>query len=336
MLITELLTALFQGQALSQSQSQSFFSLMAQGQVTDAQLAAAVTVMKMRGESIEEISGAAHALRQAARPFPRPEGEILDIVGTGGDGANTINISTTACFVAAAAGVRVAKHGSRAVSSRSGASDLLAQAGVNLTLSPEHASRCLQQLGMTFLFAPHYHSGMKHAANVRQQLKTRSIFNLLGPLLNPARPTQMLLGIYDPQWLFPIAEVVRSLGVQRALIVHGSGLDELAVHGDSQVVELRDGQLTEYWVSPEQLGVKRYPLAALVGGDAMENLAISRALLQGKGSPAQRAAVAINAGAGLYLAGKATTLAQGTALALATLDSGSADHLLKRFVEASQ
>ncbi|WP_028117630.1 anthranilate phosphoribosyltransferase [Ferrimonas senticii] len=336
MLITDLLAILMAGKSLTREQAKFLFAKVVAGETTDAELACAVTALKMRGESIDEIAGAADALRDAAVHFPRPEGDLLDIVGTGGDGANTINISTTATFVAAAAGAKVAKHGSRSVSSQSGASDLLSQFGVNLTMTPEQSAQCLEQLGVTFLFAPHYHAGMRHAAPIRQQLKSRTLFNILGPLINPARPSQMLLGVYTPELLEPIASVLASLGVKRALVVHGSGLDELAVHGDSDAIELRDGQLHKRHFTPEQLGVQRYPLEALKGGRPQENMAISKALLSGHGSDAQQAAVAVNAGAALYLADQADSIKAGTELALKTLASGKALTLIEQFAEASQ
>ncbi|SHH36924.1 anthranilate phosphoribosyltransferase [Ferrimonas marina] len=332
----KMMAQLFDGQPLSREQAKKLFGQVVTGQINEVELATILIAMKLRGESIEEITGAAEALREAALAYPRPQGDLLDIVGTGGDGANTFNISTTATFVAAAAGAKVSKHGSRSVSSLSGASDLLSQFGINLTMTPERSGQCLQQLGVTFLFAPFYHAGMKHAAPVRQQLKTRTLFNLLGPLINPARPNQMLLGVYDPALVRPIAEVLQSLGVERALVVHGSGLDELAVHGDSTVVELKDNSLNEYTLTPAQLGVEQYDLAELRGGEPADNKAISEQLLSGGGTEAQRAAVAVNAGAGLYLAGKADSLKAGTELALATMDSGQPMALIQAFAEASQ
>ncbi|GAA5188860.1 anthranilate phosphoribosyltransferase [Ferrimonas gelatinilytica] len=331
-----LIAQLLDGRPLSRDQASALFKEVVNGQITDVELATALTAMKVRGETIEEITGAADALRSAAKPYPRPQGNLVDIVGTGGDGANTFNISTTATFVAAAAGARVAKHGSRSVSSLSGASDLLSQFGINLTMTPERSAQCLTDLGVTFLFAPFYHGGMRHAASVRAQLKSRTLFNLLGPLINPARPNQMLLGVYDASLVRPIAEVLKGLGIERALVVHGDGLDELAIHGDSLVVELDHGELTERVITPEELGVQRYDLAAIQGGDPAENRAISERLLSGGGSEAQRAAVAVNAGAALYLAGKADSLKAGTALALATMDAGTPMRLIQRFAKESQ
>ncbi|GAA4901031.1 anthranilate phosphoribosyltransferase [Ferrimonas pelagia] len=331
----KLMAQLMDGQPLTREQAKFLFGQVVNGQINEVELATVLTAMKVRGETIDEIAGAAEALRDAAKPYPRPEGELLDIVGTGGDGANTFNISTTATFVAAAAGARVAKHGSRSVSSLSGASDLLTQFGINLTMTPGRSAECLAHLGVTFLFAPFYHAGMKHAAPVRAQLKTRTLFNLLGPLINPARPTQMLLGVYDATLIRPIAEVIRSMGVKRALVVHGLGLDELAIHGESQVIELKDGELIERQYSPQQLGVDQFELSEIRGGEPDENKAISERILSGEGTPAQRAAVAVNAGAGLYLAGVTDSIQAGTRLALETMDSGKALELIQSFAEAS-
>ncbi|USD36497.1 anthranilate phosphoribosyltransferase [Ferrimonas sp. SCSIO 43195] len=334
-MLTELMATVMNGQALSQTQSQQLFAQIMAGEVGQIELAGILTAMKMRGETVDEITGAASALRAAATPFPRPKGDLLDIVGTGGDGANTINISTTSIFVAAAAGARIAKHGNRSVSSQSGASDLLTQFGVNLTMSPQQSARCLEQLGVTFLFAPHYHGGIRHAMPVRQALKTRTLFNVLGPLINPARPNQMLLGVYSPELVQPIAETIAALGVERALVVHGLGLDEIAIHGETHAVELQQGQLIQRQYTPADLGVSQHHIEAIKGGNPAENHAISQAILGGGGTDAQRSAVAVNAGAGLYLTGKADSLAIGTELAFATMDSGKPLQLMQAFAEMS-
>ena len=252
--IQTLLDILYQGNSLSREQTAELFGALIRGEMSETAMAGMLVALKMRGETIDEISGAADAMRAAAKYFPCPEfntaqannqtqanrtlnNGIIDIVGTGGDGFNTINISTTAAFVAAAAGAKVAKHGNRSVSSKSGSSDLLAQFGIDLTMSPDTASRCLEALNLCFLFAPHYHGGVKHAVPVRQALKTRTLFNVLGPLINPARPEFMLLGVYSPELVLPIAKVLKALGTKRAMVVHGSGLDEVALHGNTQVAE---------------------------------------------------------------------------------------------------
>jgi anthranilate phosphoribosyltransferase len=335
-----LLDTLYQGNALTRKQSCDLFSSIVAGEMDPVTMAGMLVALKMRGETTAEITGAADALRSAAKVFPRSADSIragvLDIVGTGGDGFNTINISTTAAFVAAAAGAKVAKHGNRGVSSKSGSSDLLAHCGIGLTMSPEAASKCLDTLGLSFLFAPHYHEGVRHAVPVRQALKTRTIFNILGPLVNPAKPEFMLLGVYSPKLLAPIVNVLNALGVKRAMVVHGSGLDEVALHGDTQVAELNNGNIRFYTLTPEALGVERADLSLLTGGEPSDNALITKAILQGQGQAAQRDAVAINAGCALYICGVSDSVQAGTELALATLQTGKAFDVLTQLAAASQ
>lgn len=332
-----LLEQLYQGHSLSRQDSQALFSALIRGEVSQSNIAAMLIALKMRGETIDEIAGAASALREAAKPFPHtphPSG-VTDIVGTGGDGHHTINISTTAAIVAAAAGAKVAKHGNRSVSSKSGSSDVLAQFGIDLTMSPETAAECLDTLGLCFLFAPHYHAGVKHAVPVRQELKTRTLFNILGPLINPARPENMLLGVYSPDLLQPIARTLQALGVTRAMVVHGSGLDEVALHGPTDVIELSGGELTRYQLGPEDFGVPAAAIKALTGGTPAENAAITKAVLSGKGDAAHTDAVAINAGAALYLSQVTGDIKTGTALAQETIASGQGWQLLNRLASVS-
>jgi anthranilate phosphoribosyltransferase len=335
-----LFDSLYQGNALTRQQSASLFASIVAGEMDPVTMAGMLVALKMRGETIDEITGAADALRQAAKAFPRSNQSIIsgvvDIVGTGGDGFNTINISTTAAFVAAAAGAKVAKHGNRGVSSKSGSSDLLAHCGIGLTMTPEASSHCIDTLGLCFLFAPHYHAGVRHAVPVRQALKTRTIFNILGPLINPAKPEFMLLGVYSPKLLAPIVNVLNGLGVKRAMVVHGSGLDEVALHGDTQVAELNNGDIRFYTLTPEELGVTRADINLLTGGEPSENAQITQAILQGKGEAAQRDAVAINAGCALYISGVADSVQAGTQLALTTLASGKAHQVLTQLATISQ
>ncbi|WP_394201077.1 anthranilate phosphoribosyltransferase [Shewanella waksmanii] len=336
-----ILDQLFEGKSVSREQAKHLFTSIVNGEMHEATMAGMLVAMKMRGETIEEISGAADALRQAAKPFPTPSTDtqsrgIVDIVGTGGDGHNTINISTTAAFVAAASGAKVAKHGNRSVSSKSGSSDLLAQFGIDLTMSPETARDCLDDIGLCFLFAPHYHGGVRHAVPVRQALKTRTLFNVLGPLINPAHPEYMVLGVYHADLVTPIAEVLQALNVKRAMVVHGSGLDEVAVHGETLVCELKDNQLNHYQLTPEQLGVETAQLGDLTGGTPEENAQFTRDILQGNGQSAHQNAVAVNAGCALYVSGVCDTPAAGTQLALQTLASGKAYNQLQQLANASQ
>ncbi|AUD60859.1 anthranilate phosphoribosyltransferase [Shewanella sp. Pdp11] len=338
--IQPLLDILYQGKSLSREQTFEIFSALIRGEMSEAAMAGMLVALKMRGETIDEISGAADAMRAAAKSFPYSNGDsinngIVDIVGTGGDGFNTINISTTAAFVAAAAGAKVAKHGNRSVSSKSGSSDLLAQFGIDLTMSPETASRCLDALNLCFLFAPHYHGGVKHAVPVRQALKTRTLFNVLGPLINPARPEFMLLGVYSPELVLPIAKVLKALGTKRAMVVHGSGLDEVALHGNTQVAELKDGDIIEYQLTPADLGVPLAQITDLEGGEPAQNALITEAILKGNGTAAHANAVAINAGCALYVCGIADSVKAGTLLALATIQSGKAFELLSQLAKVS-
>lgn len=318
-----LLEKLFQAKSLTQAESQILFSSIVRGELEASQLAAALISMKVRGETPAEIAGAAQALLADAQPFPRPDYLFADIVGTGGDGTNSINISTASAFVAASCGVKVAKHGNRSVSSRSGSSDLLAAFGIRLDMSAEQSRLALDELGVCFLFAPQYHTGFRHAMPVRQQLKTRTLFNLLGPLINPARPPLALIGVYSPELVLPIAQTLQVLGYQRAAVVHGGGMDEVAIHAPTQVAELNNGSIESYELAPEDFGLNRYPLGALQGGAPEENRDILARLLQGKGEPAHAAAVAANVALLLKLHGQ-ENLRHNAQQALEMIHSGQA------------
>lgn len=300
----KILEKLYQAQILTQAESYQLFSTIVTGQLPPSQLAAALIAMKIRGEQPEEIAGAASALLENAQPFPRPDYLFADIVGTGGDGSNSINISTTSAFVAAACGLKVAKHGNRSVSSKSGSSDLLAAWDINLEMSADQSRQALDELDVCFLFAPQYHSGFRHAMTVRQQLKTRTLFNLLGPLINPARPDLALIGVHSQQLVLPIAHSLKALGYQRAAVVYGGGMDEIALHCATTVAELRDGVVCHYQVTPEEFGFGWHPKEALTGGTPEENRDTLRALLQGKGKRAHEEAVAVNVAMLLKLSGR--------------------------------
>ncbi len=278
----DILEQLYQGRGLSVEQSQTFFEKVVKGEVDPIVLSSALTALKIKGETIDEITGAANALLAQAKAFPRPDYLFTDIVGTGGDGLGTINISTASAIVAASCGLKVCKHGSRSVSSKSGASDLLAAFGLNLDMSPETARQCLDELNLCFIFAPAYHAGMRFAAPVRAALKTRSIFNLLGPLVNPARPEFELMGVYAPELLKPIAQVHQQLGMKRVMVVFGSGLDEVALHGETQVAELIDGEIKEYTLTPADFDVETYPIESIFGGTPEENKVITEQIYRGK------------------------------------------------------
>ncbi|MEJ8544858.1 anthranilate phosphoribosyltransferase [Brevibacillus borstelensis] len=301
------------------------------GKATAAQIGAFMAGMRMKGERAEEIIGFAKAMRERAVRLPLDVPGMVDTCGTGGDGSHTFNISTAAAIVAASAGVPIAKHGNRAVSSKSGSADVLEALGVPITLSPEDAADCLRATNLCFLFAPLYHQAMKHAAGPRRELAVRTVFNLLGPLTNPAEAKYQLLGIYDAKLLHTVAEVLRELGVERALVVAGAdGLDELTVTGPSFVSELRDGIITDYEIEPEQFGLKRHSLDALRGGDAKENAKIVEDIYSGKRGAA-RDIVLLNAGAILYLSGKVSSIGHGVITAAELIDDGIVKEKLEQF-----
>ncbi|WP_439258759.1 anthranilate phosphoribosyltransferase [Lonepinella sp. BR2930] len=290
----QLLSQLFEKQPLSQKQAEQLFNAVMHGELANEQLAGALIALKLRGETPEEISGAVNAVVANAQHFPTPHYDFADIVGTGGDGANTINISTASAIVAASLGFKVAKHGNRSVSSKTGASDVLSVLGVNIAMNAKTARQALDETNICFLWAQQYHQGFKYAAPVRQALKTRTLFNILGPLCNPARPTHQLLGVYSPDLIQPYAETVVRLGGKNTIVVHGSGLDEVAIHGKTDVAEVRHGEITYYSVTPYDFGFEPQPLESLRGGEPAENAQFLTALLQGKGKAEHVQAVAMN------------------------------------------
>ncbi|EQB99002.1 anthranilate phosphoribosyltransferase [Photorhabdus temperata] len=314
---------LFSAQILTQQESQQLFSAIIQGKLSEPQLAAVLISMKLRGEQPQEIAGAAQALLANALPFPRPDYTFCDIVGTGGDGTNSINISTASAFVAAACHIKVAKHGNRSVSSRSGSSDLLAAFGITLDVSAECARNALDEIGICFLFAPQYHIGFRHAIPVRQQLKTRTLFNVLGPLVNPARPPLALIGVYSPELVGPIARTLQVLGYQRAAVVHSGGMDEVALHAPTIVAELNDGEIAHYQLNAEDFGLQNHSISALKGGAPEENREMLSLLLQGRGKKAHADAVAANVALLMKIHGQ-ENLRHNTQQALETIHSGLA------------
>lgn len=333
--MTNILNSLVDGKSLSQPQSEQFFTDVMQGNIAPELLASVLTALKINGETPEEIAGAAVAVRNYATPFPPQTHSVADCVGTGGDGANTINISTTAAILAAACGLTMAKHGNRSVSSMSGSADLLEALGVNLTMSPETASHCLAQANLCFLYAPAYHPGFKYAGPVRKAMGIRTLFNILGPLVNPAAPKVMLLGVYTPELLTTMAKALTLTGVSRGWIVHGSGLDEIALHGSTQVVEINQGNLSSKEISPSDFGLEQYTLADIKGGTPKENAEIIQAILNGEGKPAHNAAVIINCAALLYLHDKASNLKEAAQMAKEVLASGKAAETLALLVKLS-
>lgn len=330
-----LLQQLVDGQSLSQPDTEQFFTDTFNGHVDSSLLASVLTALKVKGETPQEIAGAAIAVRACATPFPQQENDVADCVGTGGDGANTINISTTAAILAAACGLKMAKHGNRSVSSMSGSADLLEALGVNLSMSPETASECLAQANICFLYAPAYHPGFKYAGPVRKAMGIRTLFNILGPLVNPACPSTMLLGVYTPELIPVIAQSLSLTGVKRAWVVHGSGLDEIALHGETQLIEIVNGAMQEKTISPEDFGLQRYTLENIKGGTPEENADYITAILKGNGLPAHNAAVIINCAALLYLHDKASNLKEAATMAQNVLASGKAFHTIQKLVDVS-
>jgi anthranilate phosphoribosyltransferase len=333
--MSKILTQLIEGHSLTQEQANEFFSQMIKGDIEPALLASVLTALKIKGESPSEIAGAAVAIRCSATTFPKQLSPVADCVGTGGDGANTINISTTAAILAATCGLKMAKHGNRSVSSMSGSADLLEALGVNLMMSPQTASDCLAKANLCFLYAPAYHPGFKHAAPVRKAMGIRTMFNILGPLVNPAQPSVMLLGVYIPELIETIAKTLMLTGVKRAWVVHGSGLDEIALHGSTQLTEINNGQLISKQISPTDFGLQSYPLEAIKGGTPKENADIVKAILSGNGEQAHNAAVIINCAALLYLHDKANSLKEAAQMAGKVLASGKAAITLATLVSVS-
>ena len=325
----QLLEQLYSGHSLSTSESTALFNAVIQGELSNEQIAAMLIALKVRGANTEEITGAVAASLQNAKAFPHPNYSFADIVGTGGDGQNTINISTASAIVAASMGSKVAKHGNRSVSSKSGASDVLTALGVNVNVTPEQARQALDEIGVCFLFAQQYHSGFRHVAPVRAALKTRTIFNILGPLINPARPTYHLLGVYAPELVKTYAETAVALGHQHSFVVHGSGLDEVALHGETQVAEIKNGKIEYFTLTPEDFGLKAQSLENLRGGEQQENAQMLTALLQGKGKAEHANAVAANTALLLKLFGH-DDLKQNVQNVLAHLASGKAFETLQK------
>jgi anthranilate phosphoribosyltransferase len=326
-----LLSRLADGATLTEEDAEAFFDACLRGEPTPAQIAAAVTAMRLRGETLGEIIACARALRGAALVLEHPY-DVIDVGGTGGDGAETLNISTAVAFVAAGGGLKVAKHGTRAVSSKSGSSDVLAALGVNIAAGVAQQRHALDQAGICFLYAPAHHGAMRHVLPIRGDLGFRTIFNILGPLTNPARAKRQLLGVFDSRWVEPVARALGALGATRAWVVHGQGLDEMTTTGVTQVAEWRDGAVRLFSVSPEAVGLPRAVLSDLRGGEPKENAAALRQLLSGAAGP-YRDIVLLNAAAAFLVCEKAETLREGVALAQQSIDSGQASRSLDSLIE---
>jgi anthranilate phosphoribosyltransferase len=315
------------GEALSADEAEAAFTIIMSGDATPAQIGALLMAMRIRGETVPEITGAVRAMRARMTAIEAPEGAI-DVCGTGGDGAGTLNVSSAVTFVVAALGVPVAKHGNRALSSRTGGADVLTALGVNIDAPMDRLPVILRDAGAVFLFAPRHHPSMRHAAGPRVELGTRTIFNILGPLSNPARVKRQLTGVFSPNWTRPMAETLAALGHQAAWLVHGLGLDELTVAGENQVTELKDGSIRTMSVVPEDAGLARAPIAAIKGGDAAFNAEALLGALRGAASP-YRDTVLLNAAAALIVAGKASDLRDGVDQAARAIGSGAALNALE-------
>lgn len=324
-----LLHTLANGVDLTEDEMVSAMTQIMEGKVTDSQLAGFLTALHLKGETVAEIVGAARVMRAKAEKLDIKSTPLVDTCGTGGDGSDTFNISTASALVAAGAGVKVAKHGNRAVSSRSGSADVLKCLGVNLSASLSTVARCVEEVGIGFLFAPLMHKAMKHAAEVRKELGFRTIFNVLGPLTNPANAQAQVLGVFDAKWVQPLAEVLRDLGCGHALVVHGSdGLDEITLTGESQVAELKNGEVTSYILHPEEFGFKICDYEDLKGGTPEENAVMIQNILDGESGP-RRDIVLLNSAAAIYVAGKADSLESGIQCAVDSIESGKAREKLE-------
>jgi len=334
-MIREAIQSLVAGQSLTMEEAASVMEEIMQGEATPAQLGSFVTALRLKGETVDEIIGLAKTMRAKAVPVTIPE-PVVDTCGTGGDGLHTFNISTTAAFVAAGAGLKVAKHGNRAMSSHCGSADVLEALGVRIDLNAEQVQRCLQEVGIGFMFAPVFHPAMKYAATPRREIGIRTVFNILGPLTNPAGAGAQLLGVADKMLVEKLASVLYGLGCQHALVVHGEdGLDEITVAGETQVCELKDGGIKSYSISPEDFGLSRASLDDLKGGTTDENATRLRNILAGAPGP-QRDVVLMNAGAVLLAGDRVGTLQQGMALATEVIDGGNALAKLEQLIEFSQ
>ncbi len=333
-MIKEAIHKVFKKENLTYEEAEAVMNEIMEGEASAVQMSSYLTALSMKGETVEEITASAAGMRAHCVRLLH-DMDVLEIVGTGGDGANSFNISTTSSLVISAAGIPVAKHGNRAASSKCGAADVLEALGVNITISPEKSRELLEKIGICFLFAQNYHIAMKYVAPVRKELGIRTIFNILGPLANPAGANMELMGVYDESLIEPLAHVLANLGVKRALVVYGTdGLDEISLSAPTKICEVKDGTFTSYEITPEQFGLTRCKKEDLVGGTPAENAQITHDILAGKPGP-KRDAVLMNAGAAIYMAGKAETIQDGIDMASNMIDSGKAAAQLEKFVKLS-
>ena len=332
-MIQEAIRKAVEGVHLTEDEAAAAMEAIMEGEATPAQIAAFITALRIKGETVDEIAGCARVMREKAAKITPRRTPLVDTCGTGGDGANTFNISTAAAFVAAAAGVPVAKHGNRSVSSRCGSADVLEALGVRIDLTPDAVRECIDQVGIGFLFAPLFHSSMRHAVGPRKEIGIRSVFNVLGPLTNPASAQVQVVGVYDAALTEPLARVLGRLSVREAYVVHGQPrLDEISISGETQVSHLKDGEVHTFRIRPEDAGLKTWPAETIAGGDAQHNAAIIRSVLKGKEGP-QRDVVLLNAAAALLVAGLAKDLMDGVARAAESIDRGRAYEKLEALIE---
>lgn len=319
--------------ALTVGEAREAFDIIMSGDASPSQIGGFLMGLRVRGETVAEISGAVSTMRAKMLAVHAPD-DAIDIVGTGGDASGSYNVSTLAALVVAATGLPVAKHGNRALSSKSGAADTLAALGVNIEAGPETIAACIREAGVGFMFAPAHHSAMRHVGPTRVELGTRTIFNLLGPLSNPAGVDRQLIGVFAPEWVEPLAEVLKELGSTSAWVVHGDGLDEMTTTGTTKVAQLRDGRITTFEVSPEDAGLERVEFARLRGGDARRNAEALQAVIGGEKN-AYRDIALLNAAGALVMAGAASDLSDGVAKAAEAIDNGSTSKVLAKLVESS-
>ena len=331
----DILNKLCNGEDLEKKECFDTFKMIVNGELDPVQISALLVALRTKGETPNEIAGAAEALRESALDFPRPAYPLADSCGTGGDGSCTINISTGAAIVAASMGVKVAKHGNRSISSSCGSADVLEKLGVKIDVSPEVSRKCLDEAGICFLFAPAYHQGLRHAMPVRKTLAIRTVFNVLGPLVNPAFPSFQVMGVYDPALCVPMAQTLGMLGCKTALTVHGCGLDEIAVHGPTKAALYSEGRVEELKLHPAQAGLKTFSLDDIKGSEPDKNAEYLRSLLKGEGKEACESAVALNAGALYWICGLANDFSSGVSLALETIRSGRCAETLQKLVECT-
>ena len=324
-MIQEAISKLIEKKDLAMQEAEEVMNEIMSGKCTDAQIAGFLVALRLKGETIDEITACAKVMREKAfRIKPKNHSKLVDVVGTGGDKSGTFNISTVSSFVVAGAGVPVAKHGNKGVSSKSGSADVLTALGVRIDLEPNKVEKCIEEVGIGYMFAPAFHGAMKYAIGPRRELGVRTVFNILGPLTNPAEAPYELMGVFDEKLVEPLAEVLGKLGCEHALVVHGNGLDEITIEARTKVAEYKDGHVTTYEIKPTDFGIKLASLGDIKGGSPEDNAKIALDILKGKEKGAKRDVVLLNAGAALYVAGKAKSIKEGIKLAADSIDSGKA------------